>query len=497
MLEHEKHSEEQLLEVDPVDDVLDDSDQLNNHPANIQDEMNNQLAELIIEKLLNDERISTLFSEARKQGQRPRNRLSDRRDFNQPKCFSDLIMNAGKPPALPKELQFAHDYLNALKVTNRELYEDFREEGFPSKKRSADFDWSFNVEELLIIHPSKLDLLYRIENFMLLLVLKPLPAFIEDQGTSRQGDIAKKITSIGKEFLFLISRSNEIIKFDHEYLTAAVKIYVEFTDKQLNSLQRNMAFHMGQDISWTGVSELNKLLFELRELWVKGKYNLSPLVGNSRGWYSSRVDTEYRSFAKFKEKLKARVKRADRDRELLAKYKNSDVAVCRFQIELFCDEESVRHDFFKNFFTEFIKKLKEEKNDLAGLLSFIGMWKEMQGGVLQNDVALFFDANKLSASKDYSNLFGGLEGALQNFAEKILEKEIEALENEKKKDWKVDVSQIPVLLDVSSERIWLLEARSSLWKNVDQKLIPYFYLMDSYEREYTDAILSRVSSSRK
>ena len=56
--------------------------------------------------------------------------------------------------------------------------------------------------------------------------------------------------------------------------------------------------------------------------------------------------------------------------------------------------------------------------------------------------------------------------------------------------------QIPILSEFSSGNVWILDTASTRWKDVYDKLIPYFYMMGSYERTFTDVIKNRTTGSR-
>ena len=469
---------------------------------------NDELADLIVEKLLQHDDLNRLLLSIKEENSRSRHRdnYSGQRTRHyesyrervkneelQPKTFYNLVQRDLKPLVLGKEFGFIHDYLKALSIANRELLEDFYHEGFPVKRQdSKNKDIvRIAVESLNDILPNdNLELLYRIENFMFVMALKPLPAFVEEPFENPKIEFWKKITSVGKEFLFLLSESERIAKFNHEYLTAAVKIFVTFLQDKFKPYARD-TYSLEIDISGENIKEMNVLLFELRNSWLQGRYD--AVVRN--GWKTRQVGAQYRNFDEFKNKLKSLRSRADKDRVRIAKYKMTDIVIYRFQIELCCNRESIRHDFFGKFFTALFKTLRQS-SDISELLDFINVWKEMSGNVLQADVILFFDANKLAVYKNKINQFAYLKESFERIAKEQLAKEIEKLEEDVQHDWEIFVNQIPILSDVSSDRVWLLERKSPQWKVVDTQLIPYLYIMDSYEREYSDSLITRISAGR-
>lgn len=482
--------------------------------------LKNELADLVVEKLLANTEIHRFLTRGRGNDRAERSnnyrgndqrgdtrRSSDRR----PLTFEDLVPRGESKLSLGPNYQFIEDYLQGLLIVNNELYEDFNpNDRFPikhssikNKNGSDDFNLldslapiAYDIikrEKGLIFTTHELELLYRIEKFMLVLAVKPLPAFIEEPKINDRIALDKKITSIGQEFIFLLSKHDIISKFDHEYLTTAVKIFDAFLSNRLDVQKRSTFFSLQHEISHQNIKELNELLFDLRQSWIQGRYD--PVYKTT---WKPQHGIQYRDFSEFTKKLKNLALKIEKDRARLAQYKMDNVAIYRFQIEILCNKQSVRHAFFGPFFTALIKAAKQS-SDLVGLLDFICIWKEMDQEVLQADTVLFFDANKQTASKGSTNQFAFVEENFQKFADGLLKKEIEKLQgaNAQEKQWEITVGQIPVLLHVSPERIWLLESNSPQWKTVNTQLIPYFYIMGSFEREYSDEISSRTSTGRR
>lgn len=467
--------------------------------------LKNELADLVVEKLLASPEIHRLLTRGRGNDRAERSnnyrgndqrgdtrRSSDRK----PLTFEDLVPRGESKLSLGPNYQFIEDYLQGLFIVNNELYEDFlHTTRFPiSKENQQNILDSLTIDDtLMIVAVDELELLSRIEKFMLVLTVKPLPAFIEEPKINDRIALDKKITSIGQEFIFLLSQRDIISKFDHEYLTTAVKIFDAFLRDRLNVQKRGYIFSLKMDVSYQSIKELNGLLFDLRQAWMQGRYNPVDEIP-----WKPQYGMQYRDFSEFKKNLKKLTERADKDRARLAQYKMNDTVIYRFQIEIFCDGQSVRHEFFGPFFTALIRAAKQS-SDLVGLLDFIYIWKEMDQEVLQADTVLFFDANKQTASKGPTNQFAFVEEGFQKIANDLLTKEIEKLQDAsaQEKQWEITVGQIPVLLNVSPERIWLLESNSPQWKTVNTQLIPYFYIMGSFEREYSDDILSRISTGRR
>ena len=450
--------------------------------------INDELADLIVEKLLNNKKLNRMLQSYDKIGTSKRyaSKQGVPNRHSSPKTFKDIVPNVRDlvPLSIGNKHSYLQDYLDGLAIVNSELLEDFFDSGFPIKLKEKVLRNKLNK----ILQQRNIELLNRIEKFMLVLVLKPLPAFIEE--SLEKQEYEKKLTSIGREFLYLVSKFDQISKFDHEYLTTAVKIFVDFLNDRCNPSNRLNQISLRRDLSLPSIENLNRHLFELRDSWEKGLYSFNY----DKGWYSH-IGIQYRDFNEFKAKLKSLAVRADKDRIRFSQYKADDTAIYRFQIEMYCNKKSVNYDFFGKFFTSLIK-IAKKSSLLDGLVDYINIWKEMGESTLQADVVLFFDANKLAVSNGRENRFADVRDNLKKIAENLLEKEKHKVDDVIGDEWEIQINQIPVLMNVSSDSIWLLESNSSLWKVVYTKLIPYFYLMDSFEREYSDSIKSRISSGR-
>ncbi len=455
-----------------------------------QSQKNEELANLILEKLLSNDSIAELFSDTKILKNRserssnysikgPQGRKKTKNE--RPKILFDYVSDDNHLKKLDSRFDYANIYLDVVEVTNNELYEDATNGDFPS---SSEFPLSGLVWEI------NFEFLNRIERFMVTLALKPLPAFIEEEI-----NVNRKPTSIGKEFIYLLSKSYTISKFDHEYLTGNVKIFVEFLENNQLSSQRD-AFNLRREITNESLRDLNDLLKKLYVSLMQGRYDKAN-VGIARNWYIDRMGTQFRDFKEL-EKLMAGIPLwVKRMKAPLVPHLHKDIAVFRFQIEIFQENNiSLRYKEFSEFFTSLIKKAKLATK-LPGFLQHVNAWKEFDEEVLQCDFTIFFDANELSES-DLVNLsyFYNVNNRLIDIAESMKELKqeggIKPFVN-----YEIVIRQIPIISAISNEEVWLLERGSSRWKDVDNKLLPYFYMVGSYEREYADDIKSRASGGRK
>ncbi|WP_225761768.1 MULTISPECIES: hypothetical protein [Acinetobacter] len=458
-----------------------------------------ELANLIVAKLLGNESFKHLTSinkKEEKQIGRQNSKEQVNIDFSSRRVsFLDKVSDGQHLATLERKFKFVQNYLIGVEVANQELYEDFQKYGFPEKKRRIKED-QFDLAQT-ILDGYKIRLLNRIEKFMLVLALKPLPAFIEENIDEQRvlERVDSSITSIGKEFIYLLSKYETISRFDHEYLTVSVKIFVSFIINRLNPKSRNCEFYLTTDISKKSIFELNNLLFSLRKAFIQGRYD-DISVGALKGLYANRAGTQFRDYGEFHKTLQNLEIKAEKMRLRLKPHKMKDVAVYRFQVEIFQNRISVRHDFFGVFLTSLIKKAKQP-NGLVGLIDHIYLWKEMESSTLQLDIILFFDANILSVHKDESYLFASIKNNFEKLIEVLLDKKNSIQEESNARKHKFSVTQIPILFGFIPEKVLLLESRNPRWKEIEGRLIPYFLIMAGvYERGYTDKIANRIGGGR-
>jgi len=321
---------------------------------------------------------------------------------------------------------------------------------------------------------------------MVTLAFKRLPFYLG----SKECDFDKNITDIGKEFIYLLSEYEYISTFDHEYLTGCVKIFVEFIKNTLLPYNRGR-LNLDQDVDQRTINEVSRLFNTLTSSLNKGRYD--PVsIGVSRRWFRNQEGTQFRGLKELKKQMELWV---ERFKNLLSHHKRKDIAVFRFQIEINRNNESIRYDEFSIFFKDLIKKAKQS-NGLTGLLEQINVWKEFDNEVLQCDVALFFDANELAmANENVDFYFQNMDRSFQKFADSLKHQKQEK-DKTYLEDCSIQIGQIPVLSFLSEQEVWLVGQCNIKWKDVYDSLIPYFSMMGSYERLYTDDIKNRASGGR-
>lgn len=462
----------------------------------------NTLANLIVEKLLDNEQLKNLIDNGQN-----KNRTKTRSQDTKPKYdfprgdrerssirFKDLVERGLPNLTLGSKYYFMEEYLQGLSVVNHELGQDFEQDGFPIKEpEESSWGCSLRLQNMLLSQhmQSNLNLLNRIERFMLVLAVKSLPAFIEEPIETKNIKYEQKITLIGKEFLYLINQYQKISRFDHEYLTTFVKIFSNFLSDSFQSYRRG-SYSLDSDVDLNSIIKFNELLLALKKSLIQGRYE-NKIINRYR---MSHTNIIFRDFKEFRKYCKDISIKSEKFRTQLIPLKKEDTVIYRFQLEIYCDGVSVRYDFFGKFFTALIKAIKQS-HEFSGLCNHISIWKERSKNVLEADFVLFFNANEPVAFDGYINRFDCVKANFEKIANILLEKEVsKQADYHIKQKWELYLYQIPVLSEFSPECIWLLEANSPRWKIVNTKLISYFYILGGYERNYVDDILSRVSASR-
>ncbi|MDI9657621.1 hypothetical protein QM240_15545 [Acinetobacter baumannii] len=146
-----------------------------------QEASHEELANLIVAKLLSNESIKHLTSLTKKEkhqtGHETSNNSNSVERSNKRLSFLSKVSDEKHLVIFEKKFTFIQSYLDGVEIANQELYEDFQLYGFPEKRiiKEDQVDLAQKV-----LDSYKISLLNRIEKFMLVLALKPLPAFIEE-----------------------------------------------------------------------------------------------------------------------------------------------------------------------------------------------------------------------------------------------------------------------------------------------------------------------------
>ena len=472
------------------------------------------LAEGIMNRILEDERIGAITSSEKKEtnrrgeGDRKSNRIEEiiqkkLKNTNQYIYLKDLVPKNNK--TLNKVL---NQYDNAKKYLQivRLLYEELSVEhqDFPVTKDKDYWDDADQIVEILM----------RLESFMLTLILKPTPVFIHYASTGNklrnESSLAleKRMTNLGREFLFIWSQEKFIRRLDHGCLTSNIKILFDFfTNLRLNP--RSMAgFTIELDVTFDSLTELNHHLMKLKAFVESGRLNKN---------LASQQIHRTRDGDEEPKRLFVRPDRVEFNglwstnttkwKEAVEYFRNryrdqgKSILLYRAEIRLSSSTERVIAKQFQNFFGAFNKKANTPKG-LIGYSDFLYFWKEdFSKKELVLDLVSIFEADTLITKRE---LESGINYFDRNICEELGDYLRESLRNQKElfKDNEVVLrfSPIPVLLNPSHEFApeFLIEVGDQKkWNIFENKIIPYFVFMETFDLPYSDDIAKRFTRAQK
>lgn len=502
-------NDQQIAQDDNIESLV-----LDEFTSDIKDQIIEDLAEGIMSRILEDERIRALSSS---ENIKPKRRWrEDRRPNHIEEVVQKILKNTNTHIPLKDFVPENNKALNTvLKKHDKAkiylqivhlLYEELSVEhlDFPSTKNELLGDDADQIVEMLM----------RLESFMLALIFKPTPAFIYYGSTGRRvrkespSTLAKRMSNLGREFLFIWSQEKLIRSLDHGCLTSNIKILVDFfTNLKLNHRSKTN-FTIELDTTLDSLTELNTHLMELKEFVENGqlKKRLAP-----QQLYRTRLGDEgaeqvfvrpnqfeltelwSANSTKWKEAIEYFHSRF--------KDKGKSVLLYRAEIRLYSSIERVTAKQFQNFFGAFNKKANTPKG-LLGYSDFLYFWKEdFSNKELVLDLVSIFEADTLITKKE-------LESGISYYDRNIC-KELEVylrncLDNQKKlfndKEVKLEFLPIPVLQNPSNEFApeFLIESGElNKWNIFDNKIIPYFVFMEAFDLPYSDDIPKRFVRARK
>ena len=240
------------------------------------DQMIESVAEAILNRILDDERIKTLklsddsITNSRRYG----NRRKIEKNTNESVLLEDLVpVNNKALAASIKQHKWAKEYLGVIET----LYEELLVENINFPYGDVDVSYKRNPIERLVSDLISSETLIRIEVFMLALLYQPTPAFIFF-GTSGERvrketplELKKRMTRLGGELLFLWGKKDFIKLLNCNYLTRNIKILADFLREE--SQGGNETFTLEQDLTLDSLIELDTLLLKLKSFAEGGIYS--------------------------------------------------------------------------------------------------------------------------------------------------------------------------------------------------------------------------------
>lgn len=349
-----------------------------------------ELADIIVDKILNSGSLKKILS--KKQDSHFKNRDEERyKDWSEKKaacdfCIRDLLDSEIKPLELGSKAKFAEDYLNVIRLVYSELHAELGNSFFYDNKESLrPSEFQLCVE--LIKTNGIVDLLYRIEVFVVVLAYNSTPAYFfdaeskEDLERESLENVKSCITALGLELIYLFSN----IKFlrtlkNGRYLSENIKLFLNFIDNyrynevRYDRIGRDL---IGEVIHFRALNELNYFLVNLKKAMVDGSFQLKTLSILNRCPFGkpSNETLSGQSIAEFQSAMTKYSNKINSVKKYFRTYKSSSITLYRMRIWLDVDSErGIDLKDFKTFFSELNKKASKPEVGFRGYLNFFYIW---------------------------------------------------------------------------------------------------------------------------
>ncbi|MHA3103800.1 hypothetical protein [Acinetobacter sp. ANC 3791] len=460
-----------------------------------------KLSDEIIENLLNNEKFKKLFisrdmEDRKKTIDQVANSNRSREEKSKYVYLKEIIPKDNLPlKSSLKRLKSAQQYLHIVEILYRELQVDYVD--FPIRPACR------GEVDLL-----GFDLLMRVETFMLSLALQPIPAFIksasQEEFTQQENttQLLKRVTRLGKEFLFLWENKERIKKFSGSYFTINVQILAEFfieKDKFTRGLESKLDLRL--DVTSDSLSQINEYLISLRKFIETGEYKIRlnrQYVREGDPEPITKIVKPTR--IQMDGKWKKRSERFESAIEYFQEYKKIDIVLYRFEIKIQVSDKRVTAKQFQEFFTVLNKKAMRPEG-LVGYLGFLYFWKEdFRTKDLIQDIIIIMDSRKLITSPETGNSemlkLRDIPNEFSLYVKNVLEHQTEIFEG---KFANLDLTSVPVL----KSKFWNIPAEFPIelgnrknWNFFETHILPYFVFMEMFDVDYTDDIQLRFSRAR-
>lgn len=435
---------------------------------------------------------------------RPRSKKSSKVTFTK---MSHLVKWDRDNFRLEKNVQFAKNYLETVLLVYEELESELGNEFYLGD--SADINKCSSLDVMLSKNGTfSLELLYRIERFVLSVGYGFSPAYIPEEINSYfevkdQGAIKlekKRITALGYELLFLLNHKDEIENMaDSLYLSSNAKIFSEFLRSYFrrpsNKKIRIIDF-MDQDISSDSFFELNSILNALR--CTLNKVGFERVSGLRRGKVYMREYTLEKEKLNIKEVSKKLDKRLRSSIDYFRNYKDRNIILYRFRIWLNDEsDKDISLEKFKVFFTELNKKAAKPEAGFKGYLNFFYYW-DIDNGEWFQDIVILIDVNTLliDTANGSNNLVRDIREEFNEYALEILNHRGRAIfENEELPS--LFIESVPVLYSLDLPSSFIIECGDKEnWKIFEEKILPYYCYHEILEIADSD-VTDRFSRGRR
>lgn len=484
---------------------------LNDDLTNIDNQAIEGLADSIIDKLFDDERFKALFTEIkvskteRNLGLRNSRKLKKRREPSYKSLRSLIAENNKKLKSSINMHQPLREYLEIIEI----LYKEFEVEydDFPLTRLSRQEHFK-NIIDLYVKYDPH-ETLMRLEVFMLALLFKPVPVFMNASSQSKQQveetlkQCENRITQLGRELLFVLDNVDAIKEFTGNYFSRNIQILAEFFKFESEQKRgKNVLNDLNYDLSTVTLHSLNRLLLRLKAFAESGNlrtdknlFRLRDGDTESRIIKPSHLDVT-KKWAQNSDRLKKAV-------QYFNGYKKQDIALYRFRLEITYknSNDRVPYEQFHKFFSSLNKKAAKPEG-FTGYLNYLYFWKEdFITGQLVQDIIIVFNANSLMETKIQES---GTEVHFRDIPREFLAYTCDLLEASSESfngmEAKLNLESVPILQNPE----WKMPAELIIesgdkekWSFFEKRVLPYFIFLETFDVDYTDDITSRFSRGRK
>lgn len=494
-------NDQQIIQDENIESLV-----LGEFTLDVKDQIIEELAEGIMSRILSDERIRALSSsksiETKKKEMEDGEPNYIRKVLKNTKTYislKDLVPENNK--ALSSVLKKHANTKNYLQIV-RILYEELSVEHqyFPFTKDENYFEDTDQIIEILM----------RLESFMLALIYKSTPAFIyygsestgRGEGKESPSALAQRMTNLGREFLFIWSKRNFIRSLGHGCLTNNIKVLVDFfTNLELN-FRTKTNFRIELDLTLDLLNELDAYLMRLKAFAESGQ--LKKNLASQQLYRTRDGDEEPELFFVRPSRIKfnrlwdansTKWKDAIEYFHSRFKDKGKSILLYRAEIRLSLGKDQVTAKQFQIFFGAFNKKANTP-NGLSGYSDFLYFWKEdfeTQNIIL--DLVCVFKAEALMQQTENDSeqvyKYRNIRLDLQNYFKQVLNEQSEIFEG---REVSLQFESTPILQNSSYGLTpeFLIElGDKTKWKIFEQKVLPYFIFMEFFDVNYSDEIKNR------
>lgn len=497
---------------DTENDVMDTVDELDScEDENFVialDEKMDDLASLLVEKILADSRFDKVLGNLKETNHPTESRRSTKEERNYPsrkiQKIRDLIDPDRKPLQLSQKVKFAQQYLNVIELIYTELQAELGE-GF-YKTDSSNDTYLEIVDRILNDQNDIVELLSRLEKFLLVLAYSATPAYMFDDEYSEDldkepiGKIRNRITALGYELLYIFSNLATIQRLSKgKYLSSNLQLFLKFMEDYKFSPYRTTGrgrILLDEDIYFKPLNELNYILCDLKNAMIKGEFDKQPIFkfSMSRREKAFNKTVSGINSENFKIAVNKYSKKLQEVITYFKFYKSSSITLYRFRIWLSAEDQKITLDQFKDFFSELNKKASKPTIGFKGYLNFFYFWDKCDGQWFQ-DIVLIIDSNTLLQAEG-SEIEGSIRNVRQEFedyaAELIDHRGKLIFKNEKNPE--IKIQPVPLMWHSDLPSHILIDANDREgWSVFEKRILPFFVYQEFLELTDDEEIRSRFS----